>query len=317
MTWENLPLFVENAEKGDYRIIRWKLARGSSETMAPNLNYKEPGLRELFQIRDFRIALSLSIDREEINQFAYVGLGTPRAMAPLDESPFFKPEYATKFIEYDPDRANELLDEIGLTERDGEGFRLRLDGEPLTIVVEYRPVFGPTADLADMIAEDWAEVGIRAVGKEGARSLVDERMVEGHEVQMCITEGDLCLTPEINPVFWMPTVGNAPNSYGVDWWAWYNSGGEEGEEPPDLVKRQYELNDLMRASTSQEELLELGEEFFDTAMDQVWCIGIVGNLPHIGVVKNNFRNVPEEAISDWLQLTPGNTATEQYFIRGG
>ena len=91
MTWENLPLFVENAEKGDYRVMRWKLARGSSETMAPNMNLSDPVLRELFQNRDFRIALSLGIDREEVNEFAYLGLGKPRAMAPLDESPYFKP----------------------------------------------------------------------------------------------------------------------------------------------------------------------------------------------------------------------------------
>jgi peptide/nickel transport system substrate-binding protein len=316
MTWENLPLLVENSEKGGYRVIKWKLARGSSETFAPNMNHEDPGLRELFQNRDFRIALSLGLNRDEINQFAYLGLGKPRAMAPLEESPFFKPEYATKFIDYDPDQANQLLDQIGLTARDNEGFRLRLDGQPLTLIVEYRPVFGPTADLADMIAEAWADIGLRTVGKEGDRNLVDERMVEGHTVQMCITEGDLCLTPEINPLFWMPCQSNAPNSNGVDWWLWYTSGGADGEEPPDLVKRQYELNDLMRASTSPEDLAKYAEEFFDTGMDQVWCIGMVGSLPHVGVVKNNFRNVPEEAISDWLQLTPGNTAPEQYFIRG-
>ena len=315
MTWENLPLLMENAESGGYRVIQWKLARGSSETFAPNMNLSDPVLRELFQNRDFRIALSLGIDREEINQFCYLGMGVPRAMAPLEESPFFKPEYATKYIDYDPDQANAMLDQIGLTERDGDGFRLRPDGEALTLILEYRPVFGPTADLATMIAEDWADIGIRAVGKEGARDLVDERMMEGHELQMAITEGDLCLTPEINPVFWMPCQSNAPNSNGVDWWMWHTSGGSEGEEPPELVKRQYELLDLMRASASAEDLATYAEEFFDTAMDQVWCIGLVGGVPHVGVVKNNFRNVPEMAVSDWLQLTPGNTVTEQYFIR--
>ena len=47
----------------------------------------------------------------------------------------------------------------------------------------------------------------------------------------------------------------------------------------------------------------------------LWNIGTVGVLPHVGVVKNNFRNVPEEAVSDWLLLTPGNTNVEQYFFR--
>lgn len=44
------------------------------------------------------------------------------------------------------------------------------------------------------------------------------------------------------------------------------------------------------------------------------CIGIIGELPAVGVVKNNFRNVPEEAVSDWLIRTPSNTDPEQYWI---
>ena len=37
--------------------------------------------------------------------------------------------------------------------------------------------------------------------------------------------------------------------------------------------------------------------------------------PEVVVVKNNFRNVPESANSDWQYMTPGNTMTEQYFIK--
>jgi hypothetical protein len=31
------------------------------------------------------------------------------------------------------------------------------------------------------------------------------------------------------------------------------------------------------------------------------------------LVKNNFHNVPESAVSDWILRTPKNTHTEQYF----
>ncbi|NPV81572.1 MAG: hypothetical protein HPY52_15140 [Firmicutes bacterium] len=49
--------------------------------------------------------------------------------------------------------------------------------------------------------------------------------------------------------------------------------------------------------------------------ENIWNIGLVGGLPHLVIVKNHFRNVPETAISDWLQLTPGNTVPEQYFFK--
>jgi hypothetical protein len=72
---------------------------------------------------------------------------------------------------------------------------------------------------------------------------------------------------------------------------------------------------MIKGATSQDELEQYAQEFFDNASEEVWYIGIVGLLPHVGIVKENFRNVPEEAISDWLQQTPGNTMPEQYFIR--
>ena len=65
----------------------------------------------------------------------------------------------------------------------------------------------------------------------------------------------------------------------------------------------------------QRSLPDLAQQFFDNASENLWFIGTVGVLPHVGVVKNNFRNVPENAVSDWLQQTPGNTNIEQYFKR--
>jgi peptide/nickel transport system substrate-binding protein len=315
--WTNYPLFVDNAEKGNYRVMKWKLARGSGAVLPLNLNHSDPGKRELFQNQKFRAALSVAIDRDEINEFCYMGMGTPRQMAVIEECPYFKPEHATRYAEYDPDEANALLDEIGLTERDEEGFRKQLDGKKLTITIEYAPVFGPWKDLSAMVAEDWKEVGIRAMPKEEARPLFSERCEEGHEVDLGIWTADRCATPLVEPWYFMPIGGGTPCSNGRDWWDWYLTGGDSGEEPPEEVKHQYELWDKCKGATSKEERDKYAEEFFDNASGQLWYIGIVGGLPHVGIVKKNFRNVPEEAISDWLQLTPGNTATEQYFIRQG
>jgi len=313
--WQNYPLFVENAAKGDYRVMKWKLAEGSNAVLPLNLNHKDPGKRELYQNRDFRIALSLAINRDEINEFCYMGMGTPRQQAVIGECPYFKPEHATRYAEYDPDRANELLDEIGLTERDEEGFRKKLDGEKLTITIEYAPIFGPWADLTQMVCEDWKEIGIRAIPKEEARSLYSERCDEGHEMDIGIWTADRCATPLVEPLYFWPIRSGTPCSNARDWYDWYTTSGETGEEPPPEVKRQYELYGKIKGATSDRERDEYAQEFFDNASEQVWYIGVVGELPHVGVVKNNFRNVPEEAISDWLQLTPGNTAPEQYFFK--
>ena len=312
--WTNYPLFIENSEAGDYRVMRWALAEGSNCLLHPNMNHQDPVLRELFQNKNFRIALSHGINRSQINELAYLGLGEPRQASLISQSAYFKEEYASRYADHDPDTANQLLDEVGLTERDNEGFRLRPDGEPLTITIEYAPVFGPWADAVQLVTDHWKEIGIRAIPKEEDRTLFSQRGDTGTEMDMGVWIMDRCLTPLIEPWYFFPFKGGTPPSTAAQWYTWYTSGGTEGEEPPAEVAAQYALYDQIKGASAAD-LPALAEEFFDRASEELWFIGTVGALPHVGVVKNNFRNVPEEAVSDWLQQTPGNTNVEQYFKR--
>jgi peptide/nickel transport system substrate-binding protein len=308
--WTNYPLFVENADKGDYRVIRWTLAEGANCLLIPNHTHKDPGLREMFESLDVRIAMSLGINREQINELAYMGLGKPRQAAVVEQCPWFKPEHATKWADYDPDQANQILDDAGLTERDDQGFRKRFDGEDWTFEIQYSPIFGPWKDVLEMVTKQWGEIGINATLKEVDRTLRGERNT-ANENDFNVWTQDRCFTPLIEPEWFMPgaspTNGTA-NGYG----SWWLSRGEEGDEPPPALKLQYDLHAQITAAQPAE-LPALAEKFFDNASENLWYIGPVGQLPHVGVCKNKFRNVPEDAVSDWLQLSPGNTFPEQYF----
>jgi peptide/nickel transport system substrate-binding protein len=315
LSWENFPLFVENAETGDYRIVKWTLARGSDCTLHFNLNHEDAGLRELMETKEFRQALSLAIDRDEINEVVYMGMGVPRQASVLPSVPYFRPEQATAYAEYDPETASKMLDEIGLTERDEEGFRLRLDGEKLTINIEYAPVFGPWADVLQMVSKYWGDVGVRTFPKEEARPLFSERGEAGTVQDMSVWTMDRSAHFLVDPLYQMPRRGGTPASTGALYWDWWNTDGESGEEPPPEVLKAYELYDQCKTAKSEEELAQYATELLDLNAEELWFVGTVGLLPHVGVVKNNFRNVPEEAVSDWLALTPGNTNIEQYFFK--
>jgi peptide/nickel transport system substrate-binding protein len=312
--WTNYPLFVENAELGDYRVMQWTLAEGANCLFHPNFNHKDEGLRTLMQNKDFRIALSHGIDRSQINELAYLGLGTPRQASLIPQSPYFKQEHADRYAAHEPDTANALLDSIGLTERDGDGYRLRPDGSPLTITIEYAPIFGPWRDVVQLVTDQWRAIGIRAIPKEEDRTLFSQRGTAGEEMDMGVWIMDRCLTPLTEPWFFFPYRGGTPPSTAAQWWEWKMSGGAEGEEPPIEVQNQYALHDQIKGA-SPADLPALAQKFFDDASENLWFIGTVGVLPHVGIVKNNFRNVPEQAVSDWLQQTPGNTNVEQYFKR--
>ncbi len=59
-------------------------------------------------------------------------------------------------------QANELLDGIGLADADGDGLRDLPSGEPFDIEIQVIPQFGNWPDIAQIIVENWAEVGVKS-----------------------------------------------------------------------------------------------------------------------------------------------------------
>jgi peptide/nickel transport system substrate-binding protein len=305
----NYPLFVDNAEQGDYRVMQWKDGWGPNCHLYFNFNHKNPDLHALFNNRDFRIALSLGIKREDINQLIYMGMGRPMQATATPDCPYSKEEYITRWTEHDPDTANAMLDEIGLADRDGEGFRLLPSGEPLSIVVEYAVVFGPWRDVITMVAEHWKDLGLRIITKEEDRSLYQQRTLAGEHDMTCWGMGG-AYNPLLGPSWWWPNNQMAP-----EWWRWNASKGKEGEEPPEEVKLQYALYEQIKGASTSEDLDKYAQQFVDNHSEQLWLIGTVGFVPMPVVVKNNFRNVPDVAIGDDRAKSPGCTNIEQYFIK--
>jgi peptide/nickel transport system substrate-binding protein len=125
------PLYKENEANGNYTADR---GAGVGVTLFYGFNYTHPdeGLREIFNDLRFRQAMSLAINRDEIVEAVYLGQAEPIQATPADPNTvnFVTEAHKTAFIEYDPDQAKALLDEMGLVDVDGDGFRDRLDGSP-------------------------------------------------------------------------------------------------------------------------------------------------------------------------------------------
>src|SRR3546814_15344776 len=96
--------------------------------------FRSPAWRQLFRDVRFRRALSLAINREEINKVLFYGLAIPGNNTMLPESPLGSEELRHRWATFDLAKANALLDELGL-ERGSDGIRTLPDGRPLAIVV--------------------------------------------------------------------------------------------------------------------------------------------------------------------------------------
>ena len=227
----NFTLYKENEESGGFRV---QLGAGDQHVcLTPNMTVKKPRLREFFQHRDVRIAMSLAVDRDTLNELAFEGLYTPRQYSPLEQSPQSYPKQANAYLDYDPDRASQLLDDAGYSEKDGDGFRVYPDGsgETISFVVEGTAQPGsPNEDAVQIIIGYLAEVGIKATYKGIERSLYEEHW-GANEIAAAFWGSGHSLLPLVDPAFFLGTGLDRP--WGEAWGRWrLDPSHPAAEEPP-------------------------------------------------------------------------------------
>jgi peptide/nickel transport system substrate-binding protein len=317
----NYPVLKEREAKDKkYRVILWPTFGGTDASVIVNQTYaKDPELGRLFRNKDFRIALSYAINRNEIKESAFLGLGVPRQPVAAPWHPYFPGDaVANKFIEFRADEANRMLDAVGLTRKDGEGFRL-FPGTTrrVTIEISVVPAFGPWPDIAQLIAKNWQGVGIRTIVQIRDRSL-HFQMRQSNDLQAEIWNNDTSGFPFTGvPKYDPRSLLYGTLTTGPLWKAWYDSGGREGTEPPAEVKRIVELIDGGKSANPQQQV-RIAKELFQIWVDNMMEIGIIGLTPMVqGVVVVNprLRNVPPTLGNDWPLRTPGNARPEQWFYR--
>ncbi len=288
---KDYSVFMEGAESGGYNVWLARTFRTSSPSYMFNQNYVEdPVVAEILRDVRFRRALSLAVNREEFNELFAFGKGTPGQGTAHPSCSFYKEEWATTYAEYDPDRANEILDEMGLNERDKDGYRLRPDGEPLFLIIQHCTAVYP-AEWSELIKEYWGDVGIKVAVKPVDRNYHHQLVNSG---QHMITLWDFNNAAE----FSLMAGTNYENIPGVFWaplWRmWWLTNGEGGEEPPDEVKRMWSLHDSL-LTLSKEEASKVLTEVFDIFAENLWEIGIIGLVPTPGLTNVNLGNVDMDA----------------------
>ena len=295
----NYAFLQKSARRSGAKVRLWESGAGSQLALYPNLNTNDEEWRKLFRDVRFRRALSLAIDRDEINQVVYDGLATPSNNTITSRSVLFRPEYATKWAQYDPRLANQLLDEIGLGRRDAKGIRLRPDGRPASLTVETSGEGTENADALELIADDWKGIGIQMLVKAQTRENLRLRTVSG-EALMTANGGVVTAapTPMTSPKEFAPTMRG-----GLQWskWGMYvESKGKQGEKCD--MKSVCQLLDYLEEwqnATDETGRRKAWEKILQANADEVFSIGTVNGIRQPIVVGSRVRNVPEEAYYAW------------------
>lgn len=298
--------YKENEERGNYSVVNWIGA--TTWSLLPNYNTTDEVLRTLFETADFRQALSIGIDRELINELAFSGLAEARQASPITGSPYYNAELESHWTEYDPDAANALLDGIGLTEMDGEGYRLRPDGQRLTLVVEANDAaHGPKLEL---LADNLADIGIELLPRIIDRTQWDDNR-DNNNFQVQWYPFDRMSVVPADP---RNIMGN--DSYAAQYYVWYSTEGASGTEPPadHPIRSIWAAWDKASTASDIAAADAAVNEMIATFVTSGYVIGVVGEETVPTIVGNNFHNLREGLVMDDVARGIGLGQTQQMWM---
>lgn len=290
---DNLAVYKEYEERGGYNVQL--MNTHYIPALIFHLNTVDPVWNEVVGDIRFRKAVSYALNRQEIIESVYPGASLPTWM-PTDSS-------------YNPDKANQLLDEMGLDKRDADGYRLGPDGK--TLVIELLPhPWGSVIPQATLVNAMLPEVGLKTrmtvIALELVNSMINAREIKirpmegAHEPRWPFDTEDFLGGTKFMPRVW----------YAALWSSYYESGGETGEKPSEAYTKMRDLYEELQVTLDKKVLQEKWEEIKRILDEELWMILIADNTPHPLITSKKLGNVPHSGYHLQAQRS-----AEQMFFR--
>ena len=315
ITLEDFPVLKQNEETGNYTLRTWSKFAGAAVVYFMYQTFTEPVLRDILQDVRFRQALSLAINRDEINDLLFFGKATPMQAAVPEGSKYYVAEHAQAYSDYDPDAANALLDKMGLKWNSDKTVRLRPDGKELTVMVEgYSQQETPVTATTELVKNYWDAIGVKTDfnflddSAFGARFNASEVPIPAHVLDML---------PDLTykGTLW---AGGSWEWVTTEWTnAWYDGGRPAASAAgmPEEMIQFFELQDEFRAAEAEAEKIRIANEMGDIWAEQLWVIGTVGgNVPHPCLVSNELKNVAEVGLVTYFTFNHMVHIPAQYYL---
>ncbi|NLG98409.1 MAG: ABC transporter substrate-binding protein [Chloroflexi bacterium] len=290
----NYPVLKENEQGGDYTVHLMYSERGADVAFAFNTLHPDPVVREIFNDVRFRRAVSVAVDRNEINELVFLGQGVARQATINESASIFEQRWADSYAQYDPDLANQLLDEIGLDKKDAQGYRLRPDGKPFTFMLEYLPHEGPKKETFELVVKHLDKVGLKVEAAARERSYLITRLeasehdCSGWHVDRQLERAAYAYgsTQKLGPG------GDSAITWAKPWRDYFISDGKAGQEPPQEAFELFEAYGKWQQTVmGTPEYIEAGKHVYDLIAERLWVIGVIGESPQPVIVKNNLKNI--------------------------
>lgn len=293
----NYPLYKEHETDGGYNVGLYPDTRAAEFGFCFNYTHKDEVLRTMFNDLRWRQAASHAINRAEINELRFAGLGVPRNPIMDPGSSFFEEGLDQYYTEFNVDKANELLDEMGLAWDAAKKWRLRPDGKAIVLTMEVDAGRADLAEICNLIKGYWEKIGINLNVKPQDQQFFMQRMVANeHDIGVWAIGGSSEVYSRTNePIRYRPPWHWSTTPLGGPLWRqWIDTDGKEGLEPPEVVKDLWQTTELWRKEPyGTPTYHDLGLKMLTVNAENAWCIGTVGLVPRPAIIKKTVRNAPK------------------------
>jgi peptide/nickel transport system substrate-binding protein len=294
---KEMPLYRENAERSNIRtILHGSINNPPILFLNHDFDYENEGSawQQLVSDPRFGSALASAIDKEDVNQNLYFGLYT------LDG--FTKENF-------DAASSNQLLDELGMTGRDADGFRTDPNGGRFELIITTAQISPDFLGLGELLKVYFENVGIRTTLDVIGSDLFNQRM-DGNELMSTIHWSD-------EPI-WGPGISEdyLPGAKGR--WApmsarYFNTNGASGRKPPAYLQEFFDLHVARKAvppgTPEGQARYAAMVDWFSRHYATIWP---VGRMTVPTVFNADLGNVVKEGYTDDRALDYG---MEQIFFR--
>ena len=294
-----IPLLKRYGNKSGYKTYVFRRGYGAEVALVLNLSHPDKTKRQVFGDLRFRKAISLAINRKDINRKLYFGKAVPQQATVPPTHPLHQKRFADAYADYDPDKARQLLDEMGLKDVDDDGYRELPDGTTFNPQFSYSEMgpINPTP-LLEMVISDWKDVGINFDLKMVSRVLSHLRglankldatgwLMDKVVGSNLMTSRGLALFAPVRPLGYSPWQG---------WVMWDESDGKRGVKPPPEGKKLIRLAATVLHGTNTTERRKATTQILQSQAENLWSIGTVALAPQPVVVDNSLQNVPRTGV---------------------
>ncbi len=280
---ESIPTILESKTK--INIYPWSGAEWGATQLHFNLNVEDEHLNALFNNADFRQAMSICVDREELAGLLTNGwLGGGQA-APQPGQLGYSEEWAKKWTEYDVAKAKTLLEGCGLV-MGADGFYDFADGTDCVINIVSVADSG-AADVYKVLEPYFRAAGVKCTFKDSDRSNIDNDLM-ANAVQVMLNPvtniGDISII--LKPNSMVP--GYATN---VAWYGTMNESTATG----DLLKL-IELKKQLDVTADTEERTQIALQMLKLHEENQWTLAYVEAAPAYHAVNARIQNFLEDGV---------------------